>query len=526
MKHFTLISRLALFLLIIGGLSSYTFAQDEFFEVETTNIQVPLNKSRMIRLPGANRISGGNPKILDVKTFPNSNQILFQGKSLGTTNVVVWNRGQVARVINVEVSHDLENLKVKLHELLPDEHINVRSSQKNIVLSGSVSALDKMQAAVDIAQSYLPTSRRGSRGNNNPNSGSNITINTNNKQRSRNRPKIINLLHVAGAQQVMLEVKVAEIARSLGRLMDIQMSAFSPGKISFGGLSGGGNFLPVPPLLSSGNVIDGPLTSLLLPNTHSIDATGIFLSAISGDFIFNMTIDAAKDQNLAKILAEPTLTTMSGQEATFLSGGEFPIPVPQTTGGANNTITIEFKEFGVSLRFLPVVLDSGRINLNLNVTVSELSNNAPVVANFGGVDSTFIIPSLTVRRASTTLELGDGQTMSIAGLLDEKLRENVNKFPGLGDVPVLGALFRSEQFLREETELVIFVTPKLAVAQTSAPILPTDSFVEPDDIDFYLFGGLEARNADEIVNFDKLIGNKSNRQMGLEGEYGHKLIEE
>ncbi|MDD4905333.1 MAG: hypothetical protein PHD39_04115, partial [Methylobacter tundripaludum] len=260
-----------------------------------------------------------------------------------------------------------------------------------------------------------------------------------------------------------------------------------------------------------------------LLNRHSFDAGALFLQAISGTAIFNLTIDAANDQQLAKILAQPTLTTLSGQPATFISGGEFPIPVPQG-GASNGTITITFKEFGIGLKFVPVVLDSGRINLNMNVSVSELSEDAAVIAKAGNTDTQFAIPSLTKREASSTLELADGQTMSIAGLISDKLRENVNKFPGLGDIPGLGALFRSSAFLNQQTELVIFVTPRLAkpvLAQNAQ--LPTDSFVAPDDVDFYVLGRTESRKARNrwVKNDANPISNKG----GLDGEYGQQLME-
>ena len=257
---------------------------------------------------------------------------------------------------------------------------------------------------------------------------------------------------------------------------------------------------------------------------HSFDAGALFLQAISGQFMFNLTIDAANNQQLAKILAQPTLTTLSGQTATFVSGGEFPIPVPQMMGGTTGgMVTIVFKEYGIGLKFVPVVLDSGRINLNLHVSVSELSTDAAVVAQAGNTNSQFSIPSLTKREASTTLELADGQTMSIAGLISEKLKENINKFPGLGDIPGLGALFRSSQFLKDTTELVIFVTPRLAQPVLAKNVqFPTDSFVEPDNVDFYVLGRTDSRKARS-----QLAGKPGNRVVtdgGLDGEFGQQLM--
>ena len=426
-------------------------------------------------------------------------------------------KGKIIQVLDIEVTPDLDSLKAKLNELLPNENIAVRSSQKNIVLSGEVSTLANMQNAEQLAQSFLGTSAALGGGATPGTSGGegNINVATNTAQPKVDPsasavPHVINLMNVGGAQQVMLDVKVAEIDRKLIKGLNIKFSALQTSDtFSIGAINGGGSLNP----LGIGGLL----------NRHSFDAGALFLQAISGEFIFNLTIDAANDQQLAKILAQPTLTTLSGQPATFLSGGEFPIPVPQS-GTSNGSITIVFKEFGIGLKFVPVVLDSGRINLNMHVSVSELSEDAAVIAKAGNTDTQFSIPSLTKREASSTLELADGQTMSIAGLISDKLRENVNKFPGLGDIPGLGALFRSSAFLNQQTELVIFVTPRLAkpvLAQNAQ--LPTDSFVPPDDVDFYILGRTESRKARNrwVENDVKSLGNKG----GLDGEYGQQLME-
>jgi len=305
-------------------------------------------------------------------------------------------------------------------------------------------------------------------------------------------------------------VTIAEIDRKVFRGLDIKYNSLhSSNNFNFGALNGAGSLIPIP------GVGGAP----------SVDAMGLFLSGISGSYMFNLTIEAAQNENLAKILAEPVLTTLSGQEATFVSGGEFPIPVPQGGSNSGGSVTIEFKEFGVTTRFIPVVLDSGRINLNMSIGVSELSEDAAIFADVGNTSTAFTIPSLTKREASSTLELADGQTMSIAGLISDKVRSNVEKFPGLGDIPVLGALFRSEQFIKERTELVIFVTPRLAKPILAKDIrLPTDSYVEPDDFDFYILGRLEARDENPSITNDNLTINDPTG--GLEGQYGHQLIEQ
>jgi len=496
-------------------------------EIKPVKVQISVNKSRLITLDrNVAEISQGNPAIADFPvdaeaaetSFIPPNQLLIRGKSLGTTNLYLWGANQkVTQILDIEVTHDLQSLKAKLNELLPKEKIDVRSSQKNIVLSGEVSSMQNMQAAMQLAESFLGSSTALGGGQSGGAGGSgNINVATNTAQPTVDpskgaTPTVVNLMSVGGAQQVMLDVKVAEIDRKLIKGLNVKFSALQvSNNFSIGAANGGG---------SANSIGIGGLL-----NNHSFDAGAVFLQAISGQFLFNLTIDAANDQQLAKILAQPTLTTLSGQKATFLSGGEFPVPVPQSTGSGSGMITIVFKKFGIELEFTPLVLDSGRINLNMFVKVSELSEDAAVIAQAGNTNTQFSIPSLTSREASSTLELADGQTMSIAGLISDKLRENVNKFPGLGDIPGLGALFRSSKFLNQQTELVIFVTPRLAkpvLAQNAQ--LPTDSFVAPDDVDFYVLGRTESRKArNRWVNNDvKSQGNKG----GLDGEYGQQLMQ-
>ncbi len=199
---------------------------------------------------------------------------------------------------------------------------------------------------------------------------------------------------------------------------------------------------------------------------------------------------------MAKILAEPTLTTLTGQEAKFLSGGQFPIPV----AGNYGQVAVEYKDFGVGLDFIPTVLSGGHINLKLSVRVSELVDTSTLGVSVSNANSTYVVPSLTARNASGTVELADGQTIGLAGLLNDSLRQSVNKFPGLGSVPVLGALFRSQSYQKGDTELVILVTPHLAKPLPKDHIrLPTDSFVDPSDADFYFWGRMQgsAKPADQ-----------------------------
>jgi len=471
---------------------------------------VPLYKSGVLRLDSpAARISVGNAQIADILIL-RSTQLYVLGKSLGSTNVMLWDRSdQLIGTVEVEVTHDLESLKSKLHELLPVDEIMVYSAQRNIVLSGQVSNVASMEAAIRVAEGYLSESKvaKGQQAES-----------TEDQQVSGNQafadggktatdPQVINLMQIGGGQQVMLEVKVAEIARTELRRIESKMAFLSESSSwSFGGVSGNDS---LPGLFNPGSTDPGILPGI----ANSINDKGLFAQYLSDDFLFSLALNAAKENGLAKILAEPTLTTLTGQQAEFLSGGEFPIPVPQNF----NTTTIEFKDFGVGLRFLPIVLGDGVINLKVNISVSELDDtNSLIIRGQAGQDtvsSAFFVPALRKRSAEATYELRDGQTIGVAGLINENLREVINKFPGLGDLPVLGALFRSQSFIKGETELMILVTPRLAKPIDPTRLtLPTDSFVEPSDADFYLLGRMEGSRPAS-----------SNNSGGADSEFGHQV---
>jgi pilus assembly protein CpaC len=265
---------------------------------------------------------------------------------------------------------------------------------------------------------------------------------------------------------VQLRVRVAEVSRDVLKQFGINWDALlSSGNFMFG--------------LATGNPVVAAGTFL----TRNNNTNSLFGSFRNGALDINGLIDAMDDEGLITVLAEPNLTSMSGKPATFLAGGEFPIVVP----GDNDRVTIEFKQFGVSLAFTPTLLGQNRISLHVNPEVSQLSNTGAV--ELGG----FSIPALTTRRAETTVELGNGQSFAIAGLLQNDIRHDIDKFPGLGDVPVLGTLFRSDRFQRNETELVIIVTPYL-VRPVDEPVLatPGDGYKAPNDIERILQGRLHS----------------------------------
>jgi len=482
------------FVICLLALSTYVLAADDR-DIDTAMrtvtsskaFEVPLYKSRILDVDKpVRKLSIGNPEIADILVL-RANQVYVVGKALGTTNVVLWDASnRIIATVDIEIIHDVDTLKAKLHELLPDEDISVNSSQGTIVLSGEVSSPTKMAAAMALATSFAPEDEEG----------------------NTQKEKVVNLMHVGGIQQVLLEVKVAEINRSVMREFGIDWNAFGldAGNWIIGGANGGAG--PIG--------FNGPFR----PEAQSITDSGFFTRFMSNNFLFSATINAAKNNGLAKILAEPNLTTLSGQEATFLSGGEFPIPVPQgDTGGT----TIEFKDFGIGMGFVPVVLDADRINMKIDISVSDLATENAVSVGAGlETQSRFIVPSLTVRRATSTVEIGDGQTIALAGLLSEKVREDVQKFPGLGDVPVLGYLFKSQSWLNEETELVIFVTPHLAQPVANDLVrLPTEAFIAPNDIEYYIMGQMEGRGPEEQP--EMVPAAMPSSQGGLEGSFGHQL---
>jgi pilus assembly protein CpaC len=465
----------------------------------TETMIVPVFKSGVLRLqePAA-RISVGNPDVADILIL-RSTQLYVLGKDIGTTNVILWDRSdQLIGTVEVEVTHDLQSLKAKLYQMLPNDEIMVNSAQRNIILSGQVSNVASMDAALRIADGYLTQLNT---------SVDNVQFELDqgsSKDEDKSVGEVINLMQIGGGQQVMLEVKVAEISRQELRSIEAKMQFISnSSRWSIGGVNGGANFEDA---LSGIDPLDFGSWS---PDDLDIADKGIFTSFLSDDFLFNMALNIAKENGLAKILAEPTLTTLTGQQAEFLSGGEFPIPVAQEQGRT----TIEFKDFGVGLKFLPVVLGDGVINLKVDIEVSEINQNNLVFLGTGFTSTEFIVPGLNKRSAEATYELRDGQTIAVAGLINENLREVVNKIPGLGDLPILGTLFRSQDFIKGETELMILITPRLAKPiDPSQLTLPTDSFVEPSDMDFYLFGRMEGK-----------APASSNNNGGTDSDFGHQV---
>lgn len=394
------------------------------------HISVTVGKSTVLRLPEPiSRVSVGNKDVADVVVI-SPREIYLLGKKVGSTNVILWNRNGQSTVVDVSVGLDVSTLQGKLRQLLPAENrIQVATAGDSLVLTGSLSDAVKVDRVLALAEAY---------------SGK----------------KVVNMLQAAAPQQVMLEVKVAEVSKNLLDKLGVRLTATE----SNSGLS----------LISS--FLFGTLGTF--PNLGgglSIDKPG------------DIKVEAEKKDGLIKILAEPNIIAMSGQEGSFLAGGKIFIPVPQT-GAVGTTITLEEREFGVGLRFTPTVLESGRINLRVTPEVSELSSTGTTVS-VGGVSS--ILPTITTRRASTTVQLRDGQSLAIGGLIKNNVTETMRALPILGELPIIGALFRSSEFQNDKTELLFVITPRLVKPLPPDYKLPTDNFIEPSRSEFFLGGQLE-----------------------------------
>jgi pilus assembly protein CpaC len=435
----------------------------ELQTLETEKLTLVSGKSIVLRSAAkVSRVSIAAPEVADFLIL-SANEIYITGKAAGSTNLTLWQNKKLVAIYDLEVAYDLSRLKQQMHEILPEEQaLQVIGTNDSITLSGKVSNAVNLSQAVALAKSYAPEG------------------------------KVNNLVEVGGVHQVMLEVRIAEISRSLTRRLGINFAAQKGDQFAvslLGGLAALDEGIPAVESLLAGPAVN----SLFRFDTGDVTWTGF--------------MDALNEDGLLKILAEPTLITMSGQSANFLAGGEFPVPVPQGLG----TVAIEYKPFGVGLIFEPTVLSKDKIGIQVTPEVSELDfSTAAVIEGF-------VTPGITTRRASTTVELGDGQSFAIAGLLRESVLTDVQKFPLLGDIPILGTLFQSKAFIKRKTELVIVVTPHLVKPLDVAKVsLPTDFYVEPSATEFYLFGKIEGSAKNSPVT----AGGE------LDGEFGHSMPEE
>lgn len=417
------------------------FAQDG---IHAGSLEVPVNKSQVVSADRAiARAMIGNAAIADVVPI-SERSVYVLGKAFGTTSLTLYDRAnRVIAVMDIEVGPDVEALRTQLDSLVPGQPIEARISAGSLLLTGLVNDPGAADRAAQLAKAYAGD-------------------------------KVINMISVGGSQQVMLEVRFAEINRQMGERLQVSGFGLSDGG-TFRGALGEGASLSAERGLTLGSITD---------------AFGIFSKAFSiGSLNLDATLDVLERKGLAKTLAEPTLVALSGEKASFLAGGEFPIPVAQSSssggggGGGGNAITVEFKPFGVSLGFTPTVLGDKVISLIVEPEVSSIDPSASVTVNG------LVVPGLQTRRASTTVELRDGESFAIAGLLRSDYQTTVRQLPLLGNIPILGALFRSTGFQRGETELLIVVTPRLvAPIRPDQVRLPTDRIADPKPVDVLLTG--------------------------------------
>jgi pilus assembly protein CpaC len=432
-------------------------------------ISLVISKSTILSTDApVSRVSLAQPETASVVVL-SPTQIYVTGKKLGTTTLTLWSGGQVSGVFDLVITPDVTRLKRMIHEILPRERaVQVLSSGESITLSGSVSNTGDLTSVLSLAEAEAPG-------------------------------KVVNLLRVDGVQQVMLEVRVAEMSRTALKRMGVNLAAtFSNFTVySFlNNLTSLGN--------TGSNIIEltDKINSVVQYNNGSTNVVGM--------------LDALKAHGLARLLAEPNLTCVSGESADFLVGGEIPIPKP----GALGTVSIEFKPFGVGLEFTPTVLSSGAINLHVSPEVSELDYTNAL--RYQGYE----IPAISTRKASTVVDLADGQSFAIAGLISESLKENNHRFPVLGDIPVLGSLFRSSDYQKNKTELVIIVTAHLVKPLDMArQTLPGDGFKEPSDYEFYMLGLLEGQGtgAAAVAGAQKRTEPETvvRPSTGFDGDFGH-----
>src|SRR6056297_1402342 len=423
------------------------------------DLSVPMNRAVVVEsdVPFA-ELSIANPTIADFSTL-SDRTIYLLGKAPGRTTLTLLDaNGRLITNVEVRVGADISEFKERLKQILPNEKIEVRTANDGIVLSGSVSSAARMDRALELAKRYAPE-------------------------------RVSNLMVVSGKQQVMLKVRFAEMQRSVSKALSSSLAIDGRSGSGLGVIGGTNSTATQGSVL---NTIGGAV-----PGTNTNNAAFSFGFDV-GSVEVGILLEALETKGVVRTLAEPNLTALSGQEATFLAGGEYPIPVAQDS----DSTTIEFKPFGVELNFTPRVVDEDVINLELAAAVSSIDPSNGITTNG------FTVDAFRRRDTSTTVSLRDGQTFAIAGLLQDDFRDNNGQVPWLGDVPVLGALFRSAEYQRSQTELVIIVSAHLVTpTRGDALALPTDRIKLPSEKDLFLNGRVardvpESSPAGEVARQD------------------------
>ena len=431
----------------------------------TAQVELSLGEGQMVDLPrGVSTVWTSNPKVVDVYVN-NPHQINVFGKDNGEATVIATAAdGSVVYGAQVRVSQNLPSINQLIRAAMPDSDIRVVTVGQMALLMGTVASPDDAAFATQLATAEL-------------NPGVDMS-----KEGAACKICVVSRLKVATPLQVTLKVRIAEVNRSV--LKQVGVNLLNGGVSHNGHIFGIGQGNP-----GTINVAKGPadpvtgvqqetVTGVTFNNLAGGTTLGLFGRLLGTDLLG--TLDLLQNDGLVTTLAEPNLTALSGETATFLAGGEFPIPVSQSLGA----VTIEYKQYGVGLAFTPIVLADGRISMRIRPEVSELSDAGSVVLN------NFKVPALTTRRAETTVEMGSGQSFMIAGLLQNHNSNSINKAPFLGDLPILGALFRSTSYQRNETELVVIVTPYLVRPVSGQLASPTNGYRAPTDAERNLEGSL------------------------------------
>jgi len=442
------------------------------------HVTVTVYKSRTVPIEKAfSKAIVGSTEIVDV--LPISDHTLYlQGKKLGTTNVTVFDAdGRLISILDVEVAIDIGEIQEKIQRSVGLDAVRVSATGHQVTLTGLVPDTVVADRAISVAKGLAGDA-------------------------------VVNAMQVAPSQQVMLEVRFLEVARSAGR--DLGVNLFLANKAGDRGFNTGlpGNFNPITQTgQGTGNV--PVFTTLGTFATASSPFATVLANLISnGHGSLDALVTALEQKGLIRRLAEPNLIALSGDTARFLAGGEYPVPVPSTTSSGAPTVTVDYKKFGVELAFVPTVLRHGVINLRIEPSVSE-----PDFTNQVVIQGT-VVPTFTVRNTRTTVELRDGQSFAIAGLLQTKNTRAISQVPWIGSVPVLGALFRSSDYQQQETDLVVIVTPHLVAPAVPGQRLasPLDERLPSNDVDFFLNGQPEVRK--RYTDFVTSGGD-------LAGPYGH-----
>jgi pilus assembly protein CpaC len=419
------------------------------------SVRLGQDKSMVVEMPARlGNVVVSNPDILDA-VVQTTNRVILIGRKVGQANALLFDeQGERLMTLEVVVEFDYTPLRAMLERMFPGSGVTVESANENLVLRGSLSRPVDATRAAEIASSFLPTGK-----------------------------KLINMIEVKAEEQVMLQVTVAEMQRESIKRLGVNWSGAKIGDFAIGGATNNG--FPVTNGIGRDSFLFGvtgdDLGACVIPGAVSALVPPTTLAGASSVDCLARTVQAFERSGIMRTLAEPKLTAISGETASFLAGGEFPIPVAQD----QNTITVQWKPFGVGLSFTPVVLDAGRISMKIATEVSEISTEGAVTLD------TISIPSLSVRRASTTVEMPSGGSLVMAGLLSDNLNENIDGIPGLKNIPILGTLFRSKDFRSRETELVVIVTTYV-VRPTAREALarPDDGFMPDREIAGALMGRL------------------------------------